>query len=103
MDGVPNANGPGFHDARPHAERERLRGHLIAAVLADRGEGIEIRHAGVGIECRHRATPDIPAGLDDGCADMDATPDPRVFGVRVDARDAEEHPEAARVDTRADP
>ena len=34
---------------------------------------------------------------------MDATPDPRVFGVRVHARDAKEHSKAARIDTRADP
>src|SRR2546423_6865431 len=95
---VADADDTGLGDACPDTERERLTRRLFGAVLPECRKGVQIRHAGPRVECGDRAAADIPTRYDHGRSDVYATADPRVLGVRVDARDAEEHAKATRID-----
>ena len=86
----------------PDAERQRLgRLHAVAVL----GEDVERRdrpRAGLGVAARDDAAADVAADLHLGLADPNAPADPGVLLVRIDSVDAEEHPEAPRVDRLVD-
>ena len=97
LHGVADADDARLLDVAPDADRERLHsaGRPIPRENAQR---VEVGYARVGILRRHRAPPDDLLDVNDRIPDRDGTTEPAVLLVLRDARDREEHPEAATVD-----
>src|ERR671928_26323 len=70
----------------------------FAAVGAQVVQRLEVDHAGVGLAGGERAAPDVAGHPHERVPDAHVAIDPGVLLVRVEALDAEGHPEAASVD-----
>src|SRR5581483_5580199 len=99
LDRVADADAAGVLDVEVDAEVE-LAALAQAAVAPDPRERVQRAEPRVGIVRRDRAAPHGPADADDRLADAHARP--AVLLVRARAVDLEQHPEAPRVDLRAE-
>src|SRR5215211_2137490 len=102
LDLVAEANAPGLLDLAEDAEVDVLAALCARpAVALDLAQRVEVGGARLRALRRDRAACDLLVQADDGLADADETAEPGVFLVRLAARDADQHPETARVDAVA--
>src|SRR5207248_9793292 len=94
---VAEPHAPRLGDLAVDAEVDQLP-LAHAAVGPDLAQRVEVRLARGRVLGRDRAARHLLPQRDDRLADLHAAADPLVLLVRADAADADQHPEAARVD-----
>src|SRR4051794_31569736 len=96
--GIAERHAARLDDLAEDAERDVALALLVPAELAvarERPQGVEVRHAGLGVLGRDRAAADVVAQIDDRLADPEVTLDPTVLLVRLAIVHLEEHAEPA--------